>query len=114
MTQKSLTDWLDFISAVHYKDIDPGLDRIKMVADILNILHFPCPVITVTGTNGKGSCIALLEQTYRNTGYHVGAFFSPFLFRTNEQIHLDGQNIDDETLCNSLDKINQKRGYGRF
>lgn len=108
--KNSLSQWLDRIEKVHNKDCDMGLTRIKSVAQILDILHCACPVITVSGTNGKGSCVALLEQIYLKEGYKTGVFVSPFLFSFNELIRINGNDIDDTTLCEAFAKIDQKRG----
>lgn len=108
--QKNLSNWITHISNVHAKDIDLSLDRIKIVAKKLGITSFSCPVITVTGTNGKGSCIAFLEQIYSSQNLTTCVFLSPFLFRFNEQIRINKKEVGDELLCSAFAEIESKRG----
>ncbi len=110
MHLSTLSEWLSWIESVHAKDMDLGLDRVKKTAERLGILTPDCPVITVGGTNGKGSTVAGLESIYLAAGYHVGAFTSPILFKHNEQVRLDGQMASDEDFCAAFEKVEQARG----
>jgi len=69
-----------------------------------------CPVVTVTGTNGKGSVCAMLEAMLRAGGYRVGLYTSPHLVRYNERVHLDGREASDEQLCEAFAEVEQARG----
>jgi len=100
-----LTDWLHFLATIHPREIDLGLDRIKIVAERLQLLNISIPVITISGTNGKGSCVATLESIYKSSGYKVGVFSSPFLLSFNEQIRINQQEVADDTLCAAFSDI---------
>lgn len=105
MLFNTLTQWLDWIKNAHFKDIDFNLSRIRQVLEKLQIKQPTCPVITIAGTNGKGSCVAGLESIYLAAGYKVGAYSSPYLFRYNEQIRLQASEVTDERLCNAFNQI---------
>ena len=82
-----LNDWLAFIEALHPKDIEMGLGRVNQVKQRLN-LKTDFPVITVAGTNGKGSTCAMLEHIYQAAGYRVASYSSPHLLRYSERIRV--------------------------
>jgi dihydrofolate synthase/folylpolyglutamate synthase len=105
----SLQDWLEKIKFSHKLDMDLSLERVAEVARRLHIKP-PCPVITVGGTNGKGSVVAGLESIYLAAGYRVGTFNSPILFKHNEYVRLQGQNAADELFCQAFEKIEALRG----
>ena len=90
MTQ-SLNNWLTRLEAMHPKAIDMGLERVSVVANKLG-LTFDCPVITVGGTNGKGSTCAMLESMLLQGGYRVGLYTSPHILRFNERARINGQS----------------------
>lgn len=106
----NLTAWLDYLETLHPKAIDLGLERVRQVAVKLDLLPFPQFVITVGGTNGKGSCVALLESILLAQGYTAGAYTSPHLLQYNERIRINAQSVTDETLCNAFDLIERARG----
>lgn len=106
----SLGEWLGWLATLHPKQIDMSLGRVRGVLEALGIAEPPYRVITVAGTNGKGSCVALLESVYRAAGFSVGAFTSPHLVRFNERIRFDGQDLDDETLVELFALIDAARG----
>jgi len=107
----SLQQWLVWQESLNPKEIDLGLDRVQQVLEKLNLSsQFICPVITVAGTNGKGSTVAFLESILKAANYTVGCYTSPHLFSYNERIRIDGNNIDDETLCHVFEIIDQARG----
>ncbi|MEA1890807.1 MAG: bifunctional tetrahydrofolate synthase/dihydrofolate synthase [Pseudomonadota bacterium] len=105
-----LAGWLDFISAQHSSEIDLGLDRLRLVANQLGLSHFNCPLITVAGTNGKGSSITALESFYIGAGYRTACYTSPHLTVFNERIRIDGVFVVDDELCAAFAEINSARG----
>jgi dihydrofolate synthase / folylpolyglutamate synthase len=90
----TLADWLAYCEQLHPKAIDMGLERVKAVADRM-ALALTCPVITVAGTNGKGSTCAMLESILRQAGYRTGVFTSPHLVRFEERLRLLGETVDE-------------------
>lgn len=109
MNRDSLTDWLAWQEALHWQKIDFGLDRLLRVYQRLDLPQLPCPVITIGGTNGKGSCVALLASMLRSGGYRVGTFTSPHLRRYNERIQIDARQIDDTSLIAAFERIDAAR-----
>lgn len=107
---RSLKDWLDFLYGLQVRSIDLELGRLQRVAQVLQILQPSCPVVTVAGTNGKGSVVGFLEALYVKAGYNVAAFTSPYLISFNEQFRFNQTWIEDERLCQYFEKINQARG----
>ncbi len=105
----TLIHWLNKIKTLHCQTIDLGLDRIKKVADRLK-LQKKCPIVTIGGTNGKGSTVAGLNAIFQEAGYRVGSFTSPFLIRFNEQIQIQGQPVKDESLILAFQQIEAARG----
>lgn len=106
----NLNEWLNKIQSIHVIGMDLSLERVAEVAKRLNITKPTCPVITIAGTNGKGSCVAGLEAIYRTAGYKVGTFTSPILFRHNEYIRIDGKELSDTTFCEAFVQIERLRG----
>ena len=107
----TLSDWLLHLERLHPKGqagIELGLDRVGQVRDVLRQKP-ACPVIVVGGTNGKGSTCAYLEAIYRHAGYRVGCYSSPHLLSYNERVRIDGQSIDDESLCIAFAKVEAAR-----
>lgn len=109
MHLSTLSEWLAWIEEVHSLDIDLGLARVKEVAERLDILTPACPVIIVGGTNGKGSTVAGLEAIYLEAQYKTAVFTSPFLFKPNEQVRVNGQTISDDALCLAFSKVEAAR-----
>lgn len=102
---RTLNDWLEYQLKIHPKSIDMGLDRISEVAQRLEIKK-PAPrVITVAGTNGKGSTVAFIEAIARAAGWKVGAFTSPHILEYNERVRVDGINVGDQQLVTAFEKI---------
>lgn len=106
----TLADWLTWLEGQHPTAIDMGLERVGAVADRLGARHLGCPVITVGGTNGKGSTVATLVSICRAAGLRVGSYTSPHLLRFNERICLDGAPVDDATLIAAFKKVQTARG----
>jgi dihydrofolate synthase / folylpolyglutamate synthase len=106
----TLEEWLAWQESLHPHAIDLGLERVRSAADALGVGRFDVPVITIGGTNGKGSCVALLESILRAAGYRVGAFTSPHLIRYSERIHIDGREVADEAIVEAFARIDAARG----
>ena len=105
----SLEQWLQWQETLHFKKIDLGLHRIQTVAQRLNIQSLAKKVVTVAGTNGKGSCVAFLEQLYLASGFRVACYTSPHLLRYNERISLQGEYVSDDSLINAFTAIDEAR-----
>jgi dihydrofolate synthase / folylpolyglutamate synthase len=110
MNLTTLEEWVSYISSLHTVAIELGLERVKAVAERMGLLEPGCAVISIAGTNGKGSCVAGLEAVYLAAGYRVGAFTSPYLLRLNEEIRIQGKEIDDDTFCQAFSEIEAARG----
>lgn len=106
----SLEEWLAWFETLHPKQIDLGLDRIRVILEGLGLAKPAFKVITVGGTNGKGSCVSILESVYRQAGYRVGAFTSPHLVRFNERIRFDGKDATDAELIETFAAIDASLG----
>lgn len=104
-----LDDWLARIGRQHPRPIELGLDRVGAVWRRMG-LALTTAVITVGGTNGKGSCVAMLEAMLRAGGYRVGAYTSPHLLAFNERVRVDGSEVDDRTLCRAFEAVESARG----
>lgn len=109
MTHKNLSQWLSYLETLHPKSIDLGLERVRQVAHLLGIQKIASHVVTVTGTNGKGTCVTSLASIYSEAGYQVGAYTSPHLWHFSERIAINGYSIDEEKLCQVFEKIEQVR-----
>ncbi|GAB6067103.1 bifunctional tetrahydrofolate synthase/dihydrofolate synthase [Methylothermus subterraneus] len=105
-----LSDWLTWQQSFHPRWIDLGLERVRKVFQALRPAYRPPLTITVGGTNGKGSCVALLEAILRAQGLKVGAYTSPHLLRYNERIRIDGVMASDEAIVEAFAKIDAVRG----
>lgn len=105
---QSLPDWLAYIESIHPKTMDFGLERIRTVARRLAI-GFECPVITVGGTNGKGSTCAMLESILLRAGYRVAMHTSPHLLRFNERARVNGEEAPDEALVEQFAAVEATR-----
>lgn len=100
--------WLSYIESLHPKSIEMGLSRVQAVAKRLQ-LEFPFKVITVGGTNGKGSTCAMLERIYATAGYCVGCYTSPHLVQYQERVRLNGALISDDVLCAAFTAVELAR-----
>lgn len=103
-----LAGWLSYLEQLYPKTIELGLERVSRVRANLG-LHPDFPIITVTGTNGKGSTCALLEAMLHGAGYKVGCYTSPHLLRYNERVRIGTQEIGDEALCQAFAAVEQAR-----
>ncbi len=106
---KTLADWLAHAEHLHPKNIELGLDRIRAVAERAG-LSFDCPVITVAGTNGKGSTCAMLESILTHAGYRTAVFTSPHLVRFEERLRLRGEPVEGDELARHFETVERARG----
>ncbi len=107
----NLPAWLRWQENLHFTEVDPGLERIGQVWQALGgNSTLPCKIVTVAGTNGKGSSVAMLASILKQAGYRVGTYTSPHLLRYNERICINGEPCDDALICAAFDKIDQARG----
>lgn len=102
LSHLSLHDWLDLLQNRHLQEIQLGLERVLSVARELNLDELNAPVITVAGTNGKGSTVKALEAVYTAAGYSVACYTSPHLIHFNERIRVGGVTISDQKLIDAL------------
>lgn len=106
---RSLDDWLAYIQSVHFRSIDMGLERVQAV--LARLVERPAfRVIAVAGTNGKGSCAAMLGSILAAGGHRVGVYTSPHLVRFNERIRIDGRPAVDAELCRAFASVDAARG----
>ncbi len=105
-----LTDWLDYQQRVHPRAIELGLDRVRAVWQRLGAPRPAPTVITIGGTNGKGSTVAFLEAMLRADGKRVGAYTSPHLLRYNERVRIEGEEAGDAALVDAFERIEAARG----
>ena len=107
----SLDGWLAHCERLHPRNIDMGLERVRAVAQRLG-LHFSCPVITVAGTNGKGSTCAMLEAVALQAGYRTGVYTSPHLVHFEERCHVGGEIVKAAELLPHFEAVEQARVQG--
>jgi dihydrofolate synthase/folylpolyglutamate synthase len=105
---KTLADWLEHAERQHPKTIELGLERTRTVAQRLG-LAFDCPVITVAGTNGKGSTCTMLESILSHAGYRTAVFTSPHLVHFEERLRLKGEAIDGALLVPHFEAVESAR-----
>lgn len=106
----SLDSWLARLEKLHPRGIDLGLDRVRAVHEALGAPHPGERVITVAGTNGKGSTVATMDAVLRAHGASVGQTTSPHLVRFNERIVIDGTAVDDASIVAAFERIDVARG----
>ncbi len=105
-----LDAWLQWLETLHPRGIDLGLERVAAVGAELDLDFGAAKVITVAGTNGKGSCVALLEGILSAAGYRVACYTSPHLLRYNERVKIAGLEASDAALCEAFAAVDQARG----
>ncbi len=105
MRFESLAAWLAWLEQCHPREIDLGLERIRQVAARMGLLTTGAKVVTVGGTNGKGSCVTATAALLRAAGYSVGVYTSPHLLAYNERILVDGAQASDQEICASFERI---------
>ena len=104
----SLEQWLDHIQSIHFRSRVQGLDRVRRVRHILRLGRAPI-VITVGGTNGKGSSAAILESVLQNAGRKVGTYTSPHLIEYRERIRIDGMDVRAALLVQAFTAVEAAR-----
>jgi len=105
---RTLQDWLAHCERLHPKAIELGLDRVRAVWERLGVA-FTCPVITVAGTNGKGSTCAMLESIAHQAGWRTGVYTSPHLVHFEERCRLRGQAVEADALVQHFERVEQAR-----
>ncbi|MCH1610191.1 MAG: bifunctional folylpolyglutamate synthase/dihydrofolate synthase [Luminiphilus sp.] len=110
MTHSTLSDWLKRLQSQHPVEIDLGLERVSTVARAMNLVPAPIPTLTVAGTNGKGSVVAVLSSVLLASGLRVGSYTSPHLVSFNERICVNGSPVNDQGLVAAFNSIEVARG----
>lgn len=105
----SLEQWLSYLQAIHPSEIDLGLERVQAVFNQLSISFAPCQVITVAGTNGKGTTCALIEQAILCSEQTVGVFSSPHIIDYRERVRINGDMLGHRAHCEAFLAIEQAR-----
>lgn len=108
---KTLEAWLEEIAKVHSHETELGLERTRTVAETMQLLPVPYKVITVAGTNGKGTTASLLAEIYRHAGYQTGLYTSPHLLRFNERININGKDASDQHIVEAFEAIDAARNH---
>ena len=106
---KRLEQWLKWQEGLHFTAIELGLERCRRVAANLGLLRPAHSVISVAGTNGKGSSVVLLDEILRAAGYRTGRYTSPHLLRYSERICVNGREIGADELCAAFERIDRAR-----
>ncbi len=106
----SLDQWLAYLMAIHPSEIDMGLDRVSRVYDRLGISFSDTCVVTVAGTNGKGTTCRFMEMALRELGYTVGVYSSPHISDYRERVRLNEQLPDAQAFCDAFVQIERARG----
>jgi len=109
MRFNTLFEWLEWQETCHPSEIELGLERVSTVYQRLVTSPIARKIITVAGTNGKGSSICFLDSILRAAGYKVACYTSPHLFTYNERIQINGIPVSDQELCDIFDKIDTAR-----
>ena len=105
MRALTLSDMMDHLMHQHAKQGHANLSQLRALASSLGVLSWPCPVITIAGTNGKGSCAAVLSSCYVAAGYRVGCYTSPHLESVNERIAINHAPVSDRVLLEALQMV---------
>ncbi|MFB2538625.1 MULTISPECIES: bifunctional tetrahydrofolate synthase/dihydrofolate synthase [unclassified Acinetobacter] len=101
--------WLNYWGSIHVSAIDLGLERVQPVAEYLQLLKPNAKIITVAGTNGKGSTTATIAKILQCANYHVGLYQSPHLFKFNERVMINGEAANDNDLIQAFVEVEQAR-----
>lgn len=110
MNKNNLNEWLTYLEKLHPSEIELGLTRIGKVANDLGVTDFDAKVITVAGTNGKGTTCAFLEEILIQAGYKVGVYSSPHIQRYTERLRINKQEMSEASHCEAFAKIESIRG----
>jgi dihydrofolate synthase/folylpolyglutamate synthase len=109
MTRSSLDQWLQQLASLHPTEIELGLDRVRAVAETLQLLPWSIPAITIAGTNGKGSVAATCEAALVALDIPVGVYTSPHFLSFNERIRVNGREVPDEEIVAAFEQIDAAR-----
>ncbi|MCV2885636.1 bifunctional tetrahydrofolate synthase/dihydrofolate synthase [Aestuariibacter sp. AA17] len=109
-TSRSFSEWLTYLESIHTKNIDMGLDRINTVFQRLNISLKNSTVVTVAGTNGKGSTCAMVEYGLMQAGKTVAVYSSPHLLDYRERVRINGQMLEPQSHCDAFARVEEARG----
>lgn len=107
--QMKVSQWVDYVQTLHSREIELSLERVREVYLHMYPQGMQCKIISLSGTNGKGSTAELCASIYRQAGYRVGKFTSPHLVNFNERINLNGVPVSDDMLLASFIRIEQSR-----
>ena len=110
MSKQPLEQWLQYLETLHPSEMELGLQRVSAVGEALALIAPTVPVVTVAGTNGKGSTVAVMESLLMECGRRVGAFTSPHFLRFNERIRVSGEEVSDEEIVDAFEAIETARG----
>lgn len=110
MRFKTLPQWLDWLEVTHPLKIDLGLDRVSAVASEMELLQPDATVITIGGTNGKGSSVSLFESVFKSAGISCGSYTSPHVHQFNERIRINSKPVSDQQIMDAFAAIDQARG----
>ena len=105
----TLGQWVEYIQTLHHREIELSLDRVREVYLRMYPNGLRYKIISLSGTNGKGSTAELLASVYRSSGYKVGKFTSPHLVNFNERFNLNGNAIDNERLLDAFSAVEKNR-----
>jgi len=110
MKPETFTDWLIYIESLMGESIKLGLSRVGMVAERLAVLPMGASVVTVGGTNGKGSTVCAIEGLLLSQSKRVGCYTSPHLFHYCERVRIDGKSVSEDLMCQAFSAVEQARG----
>ncbi len=112
--QSTLDEWVGWLLHLHAQEIDLGLSRISEVVAKMQ-LNQPAPMkVTVAGTNGKGSSVAMLSAIFDVAGYKVGTYTSPHILKFNERIQINSKPVDDQLIVDAFTEIEKQRGQTKL
>jgi len=106
----TLPSWLEWLEALHPHEIEMGLERVRTVVARAGLDRNLPKLVTVAGTNGKGSVVEYLTRSYFCAGFRTGSYTSPHLHVFNERVRINGVNASDTLLCDAFASIEQARG----
>ncbi len=107
---RDLDNWINYIQRLHYRTMDLTLDRVRTVIDRITGKNIPFRVISVAGTNGKGSVAHMVESIFRHAGYSTGLYTSPHLVDFNERFVVDGKQISNADVLKAFQRVEACRG----
>lgn len=108
-SQSSLDCWIDWLLNLHAEEIDLGLERVSLVASKMQVTR-PAPlVVSIAGTNGKGSSVAMLSAILEQAGYKVGTYTSPHIVSFTERVKINSQSVSAQMIVDAFDLIEGQR-----